>query len=776
MLPCLLLLTQAVLLPDPGFESNGAWTAYEQGYKVATGQRHSGERSIVCRNDTASGRSGASCTVQLDQKAPAPIIVTGWSKSDSVDGSADRDYSIYIDAQYADGTPLWGLATPFPTGNHDWSRRQVTVLPQKPLKSLTVYALFRNHRGTVWFDDFSARELTGEDVFDSQASPLGKRLATLPVMGMKAEVFVRDHTGGVADDLVLQAKAGPSEIEGTIRDRHDRARAVTLYLCLPVDATGWKWWNDARSSQTIQTGREYIRATDCSVGATGTISQYPFACISNDRQGWMVGNRFDQPNVCRMFYSGARKRFVIAWDFDLERPATFRCNVARLTSQEARWGFRSAVQRFYHWHPQAFRRRATKDGIWMPFTDPSTVRKPQDFGIAYHEGDNSIASDDRLGIWTFRYTEPMSYWMPMAPSEPRTYENAVRLLEAYANGNDPAQRDQARATILSGTKDPNGRYNLQFRNEPWCNGAVFVLNPNPALAGERGWPTKARLNYDPAKVAPGLDGEYLDSLESWSEYLDYRPESLKASPYPLLFDSDLHPALPQWFSTFAYAAYLSKELHSKGRLLMANTVPVRFACFAGLMDVMGIETNWLWADGTWHPDDDATFLYRRTMCASKPYLLLQNTDYRRFTFDHVRRYFERSAFYAVFPSMFSADAATNPYWEDPKLYDRDRPLFRKYIPLIARLSKAGWEPVTEARTSDPKLYVERYGKALFTVFNDSSVPRKGTLTIDLDSLGIQAKRVTELIRGSVLPTNVNGKRLEVPLDLQPEQCWIVSLS
>src|SRR6185369_16371776 len=107
--------------------------------------------------------------------------------------------------------------------------------------------------------------------------------------------------------------------------------------------------------------------------------------------------------------------------------------------------------------------------------------------------------------------------------------------------------------------------------------------------------------------------------------------------------------------------------------------------------------NWLGSDGQWRPDSDETFNLRRTMSAQKPYLLLMNTDYEKFTSVDVEKYFQRSLFYGVYPSMFSADAATKAYWDNPKWYNRDRPLFRKYIPILKRFSAAGWEPITEAK-------------------------------------------------------------------------------
>ena len=39
--------------------------------------RHGGEASIRCRSATTDERRGGSVTIQLDQKEPAPILVTG---------------------------------------------------------------------------------------------------------------------------------------------------------------------------------------------------------------------------------------------------------------------------------------------------------------------------------------------------------------------------------------------------------------------------------------------------------------------------------------------------------------------------------------------------------------------------------------------------------------------------------------------------------------------------------------------------------------------------
>jgi hypothetical protein len=217
---------------------------------------------------------------------------------------------------------------------------------------------------------------------------------------------------------------------------------------------------------------------------------------------------------------------------------------------------------------------------------------------------------------------------------------------------------------------------------------------------------------------------------------------------------------------------------------MANSVPVRFSIYAPLLDVMGIEVNWLSSKGEWQPDSDETFNFRRTLSGKKPYLLLMNTDYDRFTPPLVEKYFQCCLFYAVFPGMFSANAADNPYWETPRWYNRDRPLFKKYLPLIKKLSAAGWEPIPYARSNTPSVTVERYGDHLFTVQNRGQ-PAEATISIDLKALNMPAiatKPFKVIDQINTTPITVRQETtnlivtLIVTLKLAPEQVAMLELS
>jgi hypothetical protein len=132
-----------------------------------------------------------------------------------------------------------------------------------------------------------------------------------------------------------------------------------------------------------------------------------------------------------------------------------------------------------------------------------------------------------------------------------------------------------------------------------------------------------------------------------------------------------------------------------------------------------------------------------------------NTDYEKFTPALVERYFQRCLFYGVWPGFFDQDAASkDPYWASPKRwYERDRALFKKYIPLLQRVTVAGWQPITAASCDNPAVWLERYGsptadRFYLTLFNDTEQPQEGVVTLSrvVSSLP-RSMRITELVSG-----------------------------
>ncbi len=138
------------------------WGAYGKGGGHLDGSSpRSGVRCVRCRDVAGADQSGFVQGVTLNQTKPVPLEVGGWSRAEGVSGDPDSDYSVYVDVVYGDGTFLFGQVAKFSCGTHDWKHRSVTIRPEKPIRSLSLYVLLRGHTGTVWFDDISLKEVSG---------------------------------------------------------------------------------------------------------------------------------------------------------------------------------------------------------------------------------------------------------------------------------------------------------------------------------------------------------------------------------------------------------------------------------------------------------------------------------------------------------------------------------------------------------------------------------------------------------------------------------------
>jgi hypothetical protein len=674
-----------------------------------------------------------------------------------VTGTPGPDYALYLDLVYQDGTPLWGQVAPFATGSHDWQRRQVIVFPEKPVRSLAFHLLLRNHGGKVWF-----REPALQVMSTPQSACRFEGVPVLVQDAARAGFQVRDVAAGSdfvrierqALDLQLSWKqaeqGGATFVEAELRDTSGRDRAVTLVYAVPVPADASRWLHDLRSGEPVQAGREYVNATSFRAGA-GRLSRYPLAAVAGDQCGTAVAIDPAYPAFFRAAYHAGSEELYLVYDIGLapEKP-TARIRLCHYTF-DATWGFRAALARYYELFPDAFRCRTPQQGIWMPFAKISRVEGWEDFGFKFKEGHDETAWDDAHDMLTFRYTEPMTWWMTMPPEMPRTIEAAVAEARRRA-GEQPADGRQdrnAQALLTSGYHNAEGQFPARLLDTPWCNGAVWSMNSMPGIAGEvtdfnNQWNQRLRDQlYGPNRKGD-LDGEYIDSSEGYvTDELDFRRDHLAAADTPLTYAPEtFQPAIFRGLIAFEYIRGIARDVHAMDKLMMANSTPIRLCWLAPLLEVLGTETDWN-PGGRWRPMSDAELLYRRALCKGKPFCFLMNTEFERFPPELVERYMQRSLAYGMFPGFFSHNASQGHYFTRPELYNRDRPLFKKYVPLCRRVAEAGWEPITGARTSDENVYVERFGDRYLTVFNDSSESRTATIRLDTPAASASRELVSD---------------------------------
>jgi hypothetical protein len=609
--------------------------------------------------------------------------------------------------------------------------------------------------------------------------------------------------------MQITARSNHVVWQGRVTDTTGKDRAVTLVFAIPVDATGWNWGDDIRRQRSIAGRGEFVNLVSIRAGATGTESLYPVAPVWDQHTGLALALDMGQPAVYRLGYHAGLKLLFLAYDFGLvpdtrrfPSSAEFRFVLYRF---DPRAGFRAAWQKFMAIFPDCFVVRSKDQGLWMPFTDVSRVRGWEDFGFRYHEGNNNVLWDDEHEILSFRYTEPMTWWMPMKKELPRTLPTALGVRDELERSPNDSRRRMAVVTHAAAMYDEEGEPALLFRDTPWANGAVWSLNPNPWLSlpspgrqtneprpavreqisGDRPlnaatvyWndAIKDRL-YGPRAMGH-LDGEYLDSLEGYvTAELNFRRDHFASTTVPLTFSTESkQPVLFKGLAVFEFTRWLADDVHRLGKLMFANGVPYRFAYLCPWMDVLGTETDWL-RDGKYRPVSTPTTDLWRSLSGAKPYLMLMNTNYDKFGPDLVEKYFQRALFYGMWPGFFSHNAADNPYWQNPRWYERDRPLFRKYIPLIKQVAEAGWRPITDAVCDNEKILVERFGPdargiVYLTLFNDSDTAHSGHVLIDNRALGLARGARPQPLLGSE-PART-GAGWEVTLESQQAAVWRLS--
>jgi hypothetical protein len=726
---------------DENLLKPNAWRPWQKGFKQQSYGLLTEGNVFICDNGADSQvQRGISQTVTLNQTKPEPIVAVAWSKAKGVGGGRDSDYSLYLDLLYFDGTPLWGQIDPYNVGTHDWEKAQVVVFPEKPIKSVSFHMLLRRHPGKAWFRNPQLRVIrppTGACLFDGvPVSPTSPAKEGFQVRDVAAETdFVRIERRALGLELKYQKQQSHNTtfFDVTLSDTTGKDRAVTLIYAIPLPPEKCRWLQDPRRSLVVEPDREYINAGSFSAGANGRLSRYPFAAVATANRGVGLGIDMARPAFFRVGYNSGTKELFLAYDIGLapEKP-TAHLRFCKFNF-EPKWRFRAALARFYEIFPDYFHRRTHQQGIWMPFAKISAVKDWQDFGFKFKEGTNETGWDDEHDIITFRYTEPMTWWMRMPKEMPRTLPAALAEARRLA---DEKANPRAKALFTSGFHDETGHFPARLLNTPWCDGAVWSISSMPRVQGEitdfkNKWnPALREKLYGPQSSA-GLDGEYIDSSEGYvTDELNFRRDHFTITETALTFSLDSRKvAIFRGLIAFEYVHAIARDVHNMDKLMMANSTPIRLCWLAPLLDVMGSETNWN-PGGTWRPMSDSNLLYRRALCKGKPYCFLMNTRFEEFSNELVEKYMKRCLAYGMFPGFFSHNASQGHYFTRPKLYERDRNLFKKFIPLCKLVAEAGWEPVTRARSSDERVYVERFGNRYLTVFNDSAERRTLTITIE----------------------------------------------
>ena len=724
---------------DPALKSLAAENAKPYGKGFA----RDGDVYVCDNGSDAKAQRGVMWSMELNQSVAAPILASAWAKAEGQEGATGSDFSLYLDLQYMDGTPLWGQVASFDTdAEAGWHRREVIVTPDKPIRRVSCYLLFRDRTGRALFKEprFGALSSDGASRFDgvvsAQASSPTEGFLIRDVVQGSGFVAISQEALGVRLTEKTRRKSGVTFFDVRLEDETGKDRALTLAYTLPLEKDGLTWFHDPRRAIPVNDAKsEVMNTARHPVGANGLLSRYPFGAVAAAGKGYAIGIDPATPLVFRTGCQPQTRELFLACDIGLapEKPtAEFSFCVFDFSAAD---GFRGALARYYELFPDAFTTRIKEQGVWMPFAAISKVEGWEDFGFRFKEGDGETAWDDSHNMLTFRYTEPMTWWMALKGDGPRTLARGVEEANRLAAAGDKP----ARAWVSSAFENEKGRVPGRVLDTPWCNGVVWSMNCAPGVVGEvtdftNKWNAGYLEKQYGASRKATCDGEYIDSAEAYvTDELDFRRSHFAGMERPLCYALGSHKVgIYKGMIGFEYVRALEKEMHGRGRYMMANSTPVSWCWLAPLLDVMGTETDWNHG-GKWSPMSDEELLYRRALCRGKPYCFLMNTDFSKFSYEASEKFMKRALAYGMFPGYFSADASSGHYFTRPELYNRDRPLFTKYVPLCKLVSEAGWEPLTGAVSDNASVIVERYGRQLghcyLTVYNLSDTRQKTTLSL-----------------------------------------------
>jgi hypothetical protein len=587
------------------------------------------------------------------------------------------------------------------------------------------------------------------------------------------------------------------EVNGELEHLIKGNSCVTLRVIFPLNGNTWKWYqgfenelnmendsvySDLKAISTVLPPDGAFNTQNSSNGGygdavgQGEMSFYPLAAINVDNKGEGLGVDMELPLVYRL--SAKANQGLIA-EFDMATSAFtdkftnrafFKLSRFKFNSE---WGMRAALKKYYSFYPEAFKKRVTTEGVWLPFTPLRSIKNWEDFGFAYHElswnsfdkkGEESlptITSDKGTGVLSFQYTEPWDVQLPILTKE-IDYDTLI--------SNKMVPKAHQEYLENSATYDKNGLLQTRRLKTPWFSSGWAVsitTNSDPDLRGTNRYHYVRETEITPA-IKMNVDGVYFDSMEwNWHHDLNYRESHFKYTDYPLSFSKDVNkPAIWHFTSEFEMMKNIADEMHAQGKLVMGNGHTWNpFA--ASNLDLFGAELSW-YSTGD-HGTDALDF--KRAISFQKPIVFLLNeglndkafTDYPYVGYEI---YFEKLLTYGFFPSFFSTDASSDPYWMDAEKIENGRPFFKKYIPIIKQISGAGWEPVTYAVSNSDAVRLERFGigeNLYFTVRNNGSATAECEIELSLSDLKLSEKFIAlELVSDNNLKVKKNKISVVIP--------------
>ncbi|MCD6220292.1 hypothetical protein J7K43_07920 [Candidatus Calescamantes bacterium] len=613
--------------------------------------------------------------------------------------------------------------------------------------------------------------------------------------------------------------------EGEVRERRGMERAIIIRFQVPLFLKHLWWWEDIRRKKRIEDKKRYDNTqilVDNLVSRRirkikrTRFSRYPFSAMTSKNQGIAMAVPIDDPRICRIGYE--KGNLFIEFDIGLSPRVKKFPSFANFTfyiySIEPRWGMRSAVEKYYQIFPILLERRVRKGGIIMPTGRINEIQDYTDFHILGHlqfpvyEREYYLFNN-RHGYLNLHYALPGTSFIIRVSRENKNEQTrkyaTKKLKERIARcGEETGKNMLFLAGVRSMIKDEKGEWPFYPHFPVYCHGGMCCpCNPDPDLFNDKGYkcPNLAFYHVFIRRTFPNrslpftrliekgkregfhIDGVGIDCM-AWHtlEFYNHNQTHFPYADYPLSIHSK-KPAIYNGISGFEYLKFVAELMRKEGKFISANLVNrVHHPWYSVYIDIPFTEIILV-------PQPDSICCYKKALYPHKPFSLLlvsHGSSFVTLPKEILLAYFHQCTFWAFYPSFHDAQKEYGEkieyYWKNPSCYNRDRDLFKYFLPVIENLDEAGWKVLTYAWSSHPSIYVERYGKNLknglyFTLWNSGEEKLNFELVIEKNKL-IKEKdfRIYDVLEKKFSTFYLQGENIRVALTLPPHRCKVLKIS
>jgi len=646
----------------------------------------------------------------------------------------------------------------------------------------------------------------------------GTKLRLGAVVGTVRPMQGRLHLEGKVPNAALEVEAdfrargsgrrGYIEVDGVVRDLSGADRAVEVTFNLPLDLEGWKWHDTPFRTRTVEKDKRFpVVPEDTEWMARKRrgfwrrnpdrkmwipVNRLPCSAVTRETAGLALAYPLHEP---RVFLIGASARgYSISFALGLT-PATKRSPSRAgfrfvIYPVEAAWGVRSALDRYQRFFPELYASRVSSRhgnaGQFRTVRSGGWPEKMEDFGFVYGENDfqwydgemteADAAAARRLKLESFHWRGAW-YWFHETPKS-FSPDRQLALLKAQAEGRATGahgtnnqlcgcpDRISARGAYNSYIENQNGK--LERARQPRGYGQwLMPMNMNPNLPG----PSRASLaldwqyRYINLWDKPGFRGPTnfaWDALDDFGGFraLNFRRAHFAYEDVPVTFDPESGRLCQvNGFTHWAFARKHAGMVRRRGGLIMCNCNLIGSAMFCGRYIDVFFRERYIRKHS-----DEMLFLYR-AHAGRKP-ICFQGGRLPR---DAKAR---EAGIRRVL--LFGTAPGT-------ALRDYERELCRKYMPVLARIGAAGWQPLTRARAEG--LLVERFGSRpgglFFAVRNTGKEKVAARLRVESQMLG-PAKgrgelRVREIVEKRAVTSGLDGESLAVRFEIEPGETLVLEV-